>query len=98
VAALWVLLKAQDGIGWVTAGKLCARKRPTLAPIYDEHVRTAVGSPPSWWKMIADAYLDTALTGRLEQLHAQAGLPAHVSSLRALDIAIWMRQHGHKYL
>jgi hypothetical protein len=95
---LWALLKAQDGIGWVTAGKLCSRKRPTLAPIYDEHVRTAVGNPSSWCEMIAAAYRDTALTGRLKQLHDQAGLPSHVSSLRVLDITIWMRQHGHKYL
>jgi hypothetical protein len=95
---LWTDLKARDGIGWVTAGKLCARKRPRLAPIYDEHVRAAVGAPASWWAMIADAFTDQQLLDKLDQLRDQAQVPEHISRLRLLDIAIWMRQHGYQWL
>jgi hypothetical protein len=41
--SLWHLLEGQDGVGWVTAGKLLARKRPSLIPVYDNVV--AVPSP-----------------------------------------------------
>ncbi|MDX3282386.1 DUF6308 family protein [Streptomyces scabiei] len=33
--AAWRLLTDQPGIGWVTAGKLLARKRPRFLPVYD---------------------------------------------------------------
>jgi Family of unknown function (DUF6308) len=42
---LWRLLEKQDGAGWVTAGKLLARKRPALIPVYDSVVRCALGRP-----------------------------------------------------
>jgi hypothetical protein len=32
--SVWRLLESQDGVGWVTAGKLLARKRPSLIPVY----------------------------------------------------------------
>jgi Family of unknown function (DUF6308) len=38
---VWCLLEGQYGVGWVTAGKLLARKRPSLIPVYDDVVRCA---------------------------------------------------------
>ncbi|MGW4982195.1 DUF6308 family protein [Streptomyces mirabilis] len=45
----WHLLRDQPGIGWVTAGKLLARKRPRLLPVYDQVVRCVLGRPKSLW-------------------------------------------------
>ncbi|MDK1348939.1 DUF6308 family protein [Streptomyces sp. 378] len=42
----WELLFGQHGVGWVTAGKLLARKRPRLLPVYDDVVRCAWDTPP----------------------------------------------------
>jgi hypothetical protein len=39
---LWQVLKNISGVGWVTAGKLCARKRPRLIPVYDRIVKAAL--------------------------------------------------------
>ncbi|MEU3241147.1 DUF6308 family protein, partial [Streptomyces anthocyanicus] len=47
--AAWHLLQDQPGIGWVTAGKLLARKRPRLLPVYDQVVRCILRRPPSFW-------------------------------------------------
>ncbi|WP_232839073.1 DUF6308 family protein [Streptomyces triticisoli] len=43
--AAWRLLTDQPGIGWVTVGKLLARKRPRLLPVYDQVVRCLLGRP-----------------------------------------------------
>lgn len=45
----WHLLEAQDDVGWVTAGKLLARKRPQLIPVWDHVVRCALGRPKGAW-------------------------------------------------
>ena len=55
----WRLLKAQDDVGWVTAGKLLARKRPRLIPVWDNVVRCALGRPANAW-----IWLDDQLRGR----------------------------------
>lgn len=44
----WHLLRDQPGIGWVTVGKLLARKRPRLLPVYDRVVRCVLGRPKSF--------------------------------------------------
>jgi Family of unknown function (DUF6308) len=83
----WQLLKAQDDVGWVTAGKLLARKQPHLIPVWDNVVRCAFGRPRSALIWL-DGLLredDGAVLGRLEELHEETGLPAHVSLLRTLD-------------
>lgn len=91
-------LKALDKVGWVTSGKLCARKRPHLVPVYDKHVRTAVGAPASWWTLVADAFDDPSFLAKLDQLRGLPAVPEHVSRLRVLDVAIWMQRHGHQWL
>ncbi|MEU7474242.1 DUF6308 family protein [Streptomyces sp. NPDC044984] len=45
----WRLLCEQHGVNWVIAGKVLARKRPRLLPVYDRIVRCAIGRPPSFW-------------------------------------------------
>lgn len=45
----WDVLCGQPGIGWVTAGKLLARKRPRLLPVYDQVVRCVLGRPRAFW-------------------------------------------------
>lgn len=47
--------KGIAGIGWVTASKLLARKRPRLVPVYDRVVWGAIGKPTSVWN-----YFNTA--------------------------------------
>lgn len=72
----WQLLKSQDDVGWVTAGKLLARKRPRLIPVWDNVVRCAFGRPPSAWlwldKMLREK--DGALLQLLAKTREDAGL------------------------
>lgn len=55
----WHLLEDQDDMGWVTAGKLLARKRPRLVPVYDRVVRCAFGTRGlSFWLWLNDRFSD----------------------------------------
>lgn len=97
----WHLLLRQDGVGWVTAGKLLARKRPRLLPVYDDVVRCAVGRPPSFWPALRSALRADgfALHRRLEGLRQDAGLAETVSVLRVCDVIVWMghrTEHGRR--
>ncbi|WP_199832069.1 DUF6308 family protein [Streptomyces acidiscabies] len=95
----WSLLCEQYGVNWVIAGKVLARKRPRLLPVYDRIVRCAVGRPPSFWLALHAALRedDAALYRRLLELRQAAGLPETVSALRVCDVAVWMnhRAVGH---
>jgi len=57
-------------------------------------VRAAAGRPESWWSAVADIFENQAVLAALRG-HQQAAREAggNVTLLRALDIAIWMRQH-----
>lgn len=87
----WQLLREQDNVGWVTAGKLLARKRPRLIPVWDNVVKCAYGRPGDAWRWL-DSQLrnDARLMSRISELHQQVRLPAEVSCLRVLDVVIWM--------
>lgn len=87
----WELLDEQPGIGWVTAGKLLARKRPRLLPVYDRVVRCVLGRPTGVWLELHEALADGELRARIESLRPHTA--AHVSTLRLLDVAIWMNHH-----
>ncbi|MFF0190827.1 DUF6308 family protein [Streptomyces sp. NPDC005244] len=91
----WHLLRDQSDVGWVIAGKLLARKRPRLLPVYDRVVRCAVGRPPSFWLALRTALRedDAALHRQLLELREVAGVPGTVSALRVCDVAVWM---GHR--
>lgn len=95
----WRLLRAEHGVGWVIAGKLLARKRPRLLPVYDRVVRCAVGRPRSFWLDLHAALRedDAVLHHQLLELRQAAGLPDSVSALRVCDVAVWMnhRAVGH---
>ncbi|MDX2826849.1 DUF6308 family protein [Streptomyces ipomoeae] len=95
----WSLLCEQYGVNWVIAGKILARKRPRLLPVYDRVVRCAVGRPPSFWLALHAALRedDAALHRRLLELRQVAGVPETVSALRVCDVAVWMshRAVGH---
>ncbi len=91
----WRLLEQQHDIGWVTSGKLLARKRPRLIPVYDQVVRCVLGSPERVWMELHRAFRasDRALPTQLERLHTDAGLDSSIGLLRVLDVALWMRHH-----
>lgn len=96
----WHLLRGQPDVGWVIAGKLLARKRPRLLPVYDRVVRCAIGRPrPSFWLVLHAALRadDLALHRQLLELRQIAGVPETVSALRVCDVAVWMahRAEGH---
>lgn len=95
----WRLLCEQHGVNWVIAGKILARKRPRLLPVYDRIVRCAVGRPPSFWLALHAALRedDAALHRMLLELRQRAGVPETVSALRVCDVAVWMnhRAAGH---
>jgi hypothetical protein len=50
----WRLLKKCDDIGWVIAGKLLARKRPRLIPVYDWARRDTPNSSLLSWEAYCD--------------------------------------------
>jgi len=96
----WHLLCDQNGVDWVLAGKLLARKRPRLLPVYDKVVRCALGHPrPSFWLALHAALRadDYALHRQLLELRQIAGVPETVSALRVCDVAVWMGHRAEGY-
>lgn len=92
----WQLLRKQDDVGWVTAGKLLARKRPRLIPVWDNVVRCAFGRPRNAWLWL-DGLLreqDGALRQLLATTRDAAGLSEQISLLRTLDVVFWMRHRN----
>lgn len=94
---LWRQLDGLPGVGWVTAGKLMARKRPRLIPVYDRVVKTALGrkNGDEWWRPLRTVLQENSdIVDRLQSLRNQAALDDRVSLLRILDVCIWMRKEG----
>jgi hypothetical protein len=89
---LWSLLMGVRGVGWVTANKLLARKRPHLLPVYDSVVRKQVGAPKKFWHDLNHDLRanDKARHKGLLLIRDQAGLDDDVSALRVFDIVTWM--------
>jgi hypothetical protein len=95
----WHMLKEQEDVGWVTAGKLLARKRPHLIPVWDRVVRCAFGCSDHAWLWLDERLReqDGAIRDQLRKLHQEAELPPEVSLLRTLDVVVWMRHRdSHK--
>lgn len=96
---LWQLLHdirprpGDDQLGSVAAGKLLARKRPRLIPVYDSRVKRVLGRPGTdlwWWRDLRCQLIkDQELVGELESVRARAGA-GHLSLLRTFDIVCWM--------
>jgi hypothetical protein len=85
---------------WVTASKLCARKRPHLLPVRDSKVRKLLGIPPGSdhrydWLVHRELVRTSEILSLLDEATAKAATPAGVqidipdSSLRVLDVALW---------
>ncbi|MFF7756029.1 DUF6308 family protein [Streptomyces sp. NPDC007971] len=95
----WDLLVGQHGVGWVIAGKLLARKRPRLLPVYDDVVRCTLGHPPDFWLPLHAALRaqEGASQRALVGLRQAAGLSDSVSALRVCDVVVWMQHRtGHR--
>ncbi|RYP83327.1 hypothetical protein EKO23_19345 [Nocardioides guangzhouensis] len=96
---LWDLFRAQDGLGWVGAGTLLARKRPRLIPVYDEVARCVLHHPEDVWRSFHDALGGAPeVLRRVRELRAAAPVPEHVSDLRVIDVTLWMWHHtAHRH-
>ena len=97
----WQLLKSELGVGYVTAGKLMARKRPHLIPVYDDVVRCALDTPEELWLWMHAVMADpeTGIRERLAELRSTGCVPVEVGELRVLDVVIWKghrRKHKHQ--
>jgi len=94
---LWAALRDIRGIGWVTASKLMARKRPHLIPVYDTVVRAAVKPTASFWEALRAALRadDRGLHRHLLSLREEADIGVEISALRVFDVVVWMH---HRYL
>lgn len=89
-ARLFSDLQNIPSMGPVVAGKMLARKRPRLIPVIDKWVIAALQAPSgAYWRSIRDALQDEQLRLRVEACRATA--PASVSTLRLLDVIIWMQ-------
>lgn len=88
---LWTLLTRISGVGWVTAGKIMARKRPRLIPILDEVVKAELDPPPGQFWVTLRGCLDDDLRGRIEAVRPPDVPVDQVSTLRILDVAVWMK-------
>ncbi|GAA4562762.1 hypothetical protein GCM10023176_05180 [Micromonospora coerulea] len=85
---------------WVTASKLCARKRPRLLPVRDSKVRTLLGIPPGsdhqhdWLihrELIRDSKILRLLGDAKTNATTQEDIRVDVQdpSLRVLDVVLW---------
>ncbi|MFB6855857.1 DUF6308 family protein [Streptomyces sp. NPDC001939] len=94
---LWTRLYEVDGIGPVGAGKLLARKRPHLLPVYDSVVKKVFERPTkdlTFWSDVRDELRggQGALVSHLEDVRDLAAIGEDISVLRVLDVAAWL--HG----
>ncbi len=75
----------------MNAGNLMARKRPRLIPVIDKHVVAALAAlKGKYWMTMRDALGMNQLWQHVERT-LRASAPISVSTLRLLDVAIWMR-------
>lgn len=97
---LWNLLRdikprPQDRkhLGPVAVGKLLARKRPHLIPVYDSYVKRALSrrrNDQRWWSDLRCQLIkDDALVRELETVRTRVCV-GHLSLLRTFDIMTWM--------
>jgi Family of unknown function (DUF6308) len=77
----------------VAAGKLLARKRPRLLPVYDSRIKKILKRPHTdnkWWRDLHDQLTnDTGFVEELESVRKKAGAD-HMSLLRVFDVMCWM--------
>ena len=88
-----VAMRSSRLLGYVIAGKLLARKRPHLIPVYDSRVRCQYGRPAKFWIPLQKRFTADggALRAALVEARSAAGVAERTSVLRALDVILWMR-------
>lgn len=94
---LWQSLRDIDGIGSIGAGKLLARKRPRLLPVYDSVIKKVFERPStdlSFWSDVRHSLRADhgILVAHLEDVRGLAGVGEDIGILRILDTAAWL--HG----
>ena len=88
-AELHTMLGSLHGVGWVTAGKLMAAKRPRLIPILDNKVKSLLAPPRRrFWMTMHEQLSDEARRRTITEVCATA--PDDASLLRRIDVALWM--------
>lgn len=96
---LWAALRAKTpdgrrgplrGLGPTTTSKLMARKRPRLVPIVDSVVKEALALEGDSWIAVSEALRHHDLHARIESLRP-TGVGEPVSTLRLMDVLLWMR-------
>ena len=93
---------ARAANAWVTAAKLCARKRPHLFPVRDRRVSTILGfhrgmTLPQEYAVYRSLMKDDEVRQALRRLEddlrgreRQGGMELEGVRLRLLDVALWM--------
>lgn len=94
---LWTRLQEIRGIGPVGAGKLLARKRPRLLPVYDSVTKKVFQRPVRdlafWSDVRTELRRDQrSLVAHFEAVRETAELGKDISVLRILDTTAWL--HG----
>ncbi|MBL6276081.1 hypothetical protein JMF97_07900 [Micromonospora fiedleri] len=92
----WHRLTAQPGVSKTIAGKVLARKRPRLIPVYDSVLACALHGRHGFWLWLHEQLRadNCRLARRLRNLRVKANVPAHVSDIRIFDVVFWMRHQG----
>ena len=99
LSKLYSMLRARDGLGYVTASKLLAAKFPSVVPIRDSKVETLLGLEKSraWWSPIRKLFTvpGQSLPGHLDELKVPTEVGT-VTTLRRLDVILWMEAKARK--
>jgi hypothetical protein len=80
-------------IGPIAAGKLLARKRPDLLPVYDSRIKMVLRRPRAdnrWWHDLHhELNSNQVLVQKLDSVRNKADA-GHMSLLRVFDVMCWM--------
>ncbi|MBV9254163.1 MAG: hypothetical protein JO246_09190 [Frankiaceae bacterium] len=87
-------------MGRTKTSKLLAAKRPHLLPVFDQYVGDTLlnhKSDSDWelWRSRFEGGRGDDLRKAVQNIRDEADVPREVSTLRVLDIAIWMRMTTH---
>ncbi len=92
VQTLYSKIEKLPGVGRTTASKLLARKRPRLVPIRDGVVERQLRiAGDEFWSPLAAALSDDSAVSARRRIRVEGLAPSvDVSTLRRLDVAVWM--------
>ena len=85
-------LLGAPGIGWVTASKLMARKRPRLIPVIDSVVVQTLNHPADgkFWARLREYLHTDDLHARLGAIRKSSTAPAGTSAIHIFDVIVRM--------